>query len=233
MNIEEFEDLILKELKKVIQKILEDNSKPTISAKTRAGAEISNLLEKEFVKKTNNHKYFRNSASSPEGATKNPWDAMTYFCIDKHKELIWIDFKAVKVSNADSNPDIGTPDKVIKFIEKGHFYLVYVFVYYEETKTGLKFVKNKNNEMLKLYFLKDISHSFRRNPKNQLQVNISDPIEKRSREEFINLLFVKIVESHERQIKISKNALEKIESGSLKRQLLEINKKQEENIKKI
>lgn len=168
-----------------------------------------------------------------EGATKNPWDAMTYFCIDGHEELIWIDFKAVKVSSADSNPDIGTPDKIINLINQGYFYLVYIFVYYEETNTGLKFVKNTNNELVKLYFLKDISSTFRRNPKNQLQVNISAPIEKRSRAEFINILFDKMAESHKRQIEISQKALKKIEEGDLKSKLLEENKKQEDNIKKI
>lgn len=233
MNINDFETLMLTELQVIIEKILAKNPNPNISAKARAGAEISDLLEKEFVIETKNHKYFKKSQFSPEGATKNPWDAMTYFCIDGHEELIWIDFKAVKVSSADSNPDIGTPDKVINLINQGYFYLVYIFVYYEETNTGLKFVKNTNNELVKLYFLKDISSTFRRNPKNQLQVNISAPIEKRSRSEFINILFDKIAESHIRQIEISQKTLKKIEEGDLKSKLLEENKKQEENIKKI
>jgi len=233
MNINDFENLILTELKTVTEKILAKNPTPNISAKARAGAEISDLLEKEFVIETQKHKYFKNSQSSPEGATKNPWDAMTYFCINGHEELIWIDFKAVKVSSADSNPDIGTPDKIIDLINQGYFYLAYILVYYEETVNGLKFVNNIDNEHIKLYFLKDISSTFRRNPKNQLQVNISAKPEKRSRAEFINILFDKIMESHKRQIEISKKALKQIEENEIKEKLLAENEKQEQKIKKI
>lgn len=123
MNIHRFESLILSELKYVTESILTKNAMPNISAKARAGAEISDLLEKQFVIETQNHTYFKKSQYSPEGATKNPWDAMTYFCIKGHEELVWIDFKAVKVSSADSNPDIGTPDKIINLINQGYFYL--------------------------------------------------------------------------------------------------------------
>lgn len=157
MEIKDFEKLILAELKTVVEKIISKNPSPNISAKSRAGAEISSLLEEEFVKETANHKYFKNSISSPAGATKNPWDAMTHFSIKGHDEEIWIDFKAVKVSSADSNPDIGTPDKIIDLIYSGFFYLAYIFVYYKETKEGLEFVKNAENTFVKLYFLKDIN----------------------------------------------------------------------------
>ncbi|MDR1542900.1 MAG: hypothetical protein LBS50_00530 [Prevotellaceae bacterium] len=190
-------------------------------------------MEKQFVAEMQNHRYFKNSQSSPEGATKNPWDAMTYFCLNGHKELIWIDFKAVKISSADSNPDIGTPDKIIDLINQGSFYLAYIFVYYEETDNGLKFVKNADNELVKTYFLKDISPTFRRNPKNQLQVNISAKTENRNRAEFINILFDKIMESHKRQIEISKKALKQIEESGIKEDLLAKNNEQEEKIKKI
>ncbi|MBU2472235.1 MAG: hypothetical protein KKF20_07485, partial [Bacteroidetes bacterium] len=139
MDIKEFETLILSELKKVVEIILQKNPEPNISAKSRAGAEISSLLEAQFVIETQNHKYFKKSVASPSGATKNPWDVITYFCIKGHEEVLWIDFKAVKVSSADSNPDIGTPDKIIDLIYSGYFYLVYIFIYYEETNNGLKF----------------------------------------------------------------------------------------------
>jgi hypothetical protein len=233
MNISDFENLILAELKSVTEKILNKNPTPNISAKARAGAEISDLLEKQFVIEAGKHKYLKNSQSSPDGATKNPWDAISYFCLNGHEELVWIDFKAVKVSSVDSNPDIGTPDKIIDLIEQGYFYLAYIFVYYEETENGLKFVKNNDNELIKIYFLKDISSTFRRNPKNQLQVNISAKPEKRSRSEFINILFDKISESHKRQIEISKKALKQIEEDRIKEKLLKENEKQEQKIKKI
>ena len=113
MEIQKYEELILIELKKVTENILIKNPQPKISAKSRAGAEISSLLEEQFVLETSKHKYFKNSAASPDGSTKNPWDAMTHFSLKNHDEVIWIDFKAVKVSSSDSNPDIGTPDKII------------------------------------------------------------------------------------------------------------------------
>jgi len=233
MDIKIFETLILGELKTVVEKILAKNLTPNISAKSRAWAEISSLIEEQFIIETKKHKYFKKSVASPSGATKNPWDVMTYFYIKGHEELIWIDFKAVKVSSADSNPDIGTPDKIVDLIYKGFFYLAYIFVYYKETEHGLKFVKNSDDEFVKIYFLKDISSTFRRNPKNQLQVNISAKPEERSREDFINVLFEKIVESHIRQIKISTKALEEIKKGDTKAKLLEINKQSEEKIKKL
>lgn len=233
MEIKDFETKILSELKTVVETILSKNLEPKISAKSRAGAEISSLLEEQFVIETSNHQYFNKSVASPAGATKNPWDAMTYFSLNGHEELMWIDFKAVKISSADSNPDIGTPDKIIDLIYSGFFYLVYVFVYYEETQNGLKFVKNGDNEFVKIYFLKDISSTFRRNPKNQLQVNISAKPEERSREDFINVLFEKIEESHKRQIEISTKALEKIAEGNTKAKLIEINVQSENKIKNL
>lgn len=233
MDIKEFESKILTELKSVVETILIKNPEPNISAKSRAGAEISSLLEEQFVIETANHQFLKKSVASPAGATKNPWDAMTYFSLNGHEELIWIDFEAVKISSADSNPDIGTPDKIIDLIYSGFFYLVYIFVYYEETQNGLKFVKNLDNEFVKIYFLKDISSTFRRNPKNQLQVNISAKPEERSREDFINILFEKIEESHKRQIEISTKALEKLAEGNTKAKLIEINKQSEDKIKNL
>ena len=51
--------------------------------------------------------------------------------------------------------------------------------------------------------------------KNQLQVNISAEPEERTREEFINLLFNKIKESHKRQILISTKILKRLEPGQV------------------
>lgn len=211
MKIKDLENLIIKAIDDLIIKIIRDFSELNISAKSRAGAEISDFLEEKFVEYSKNSKYFCDSEKSPKGATKNPWDARTTFCLNGLKEPIWIDFKALKNSGKDSNPDIGTPNKIVKFIKDGNFYLLYVYVFYEETEKGLKFVKT-NGKFTKSYFLKDIHHSVRRNPKNQLQVNMSQPHEYRSKEDFIKLLMSKIQESHIRQIKISEKALEQIES---------------------
>ena len=218
--IQKFENLILSQLENIVTNILQSTTSLPISAKSRAGAEISDWLEKEFVLKTQKHQYFFNSEAAPEGQTKNPWDARTYFKINQISEEIWIDFKAIKITSADSNPDIGTPNKVVKFIEQGNFYIAFIYVYYQPTDDGLEFVM-LNNKFTKTYFLKDIHHTFRRNPKNQLQVNISQDVEYRSREDFINLLYDKLRESHQRQIEISTKKLSQLDDE--KQNLLQSN----------
>lgn len=233
MDIQKYENFILSELKQVVEHILNKNKEPNISAKSRAGAEISSLLEEQFVVETATHKYFKKSIASPDGATKNPWDILTYFCLKNHEELIWIDFKAVKISSADSNPDIGAADKTIKLLKQKGFYLVYIFVYYEKSENGLKFVNNDKGEKVKLYFLKDISSSFRRNTKNQLQVNISKTTENRTREEFIDVLLNKIIEGYKRQKNIAERELKKYNNEKVKAELIKLNKEQEEKIKKL
>lgn len=209
MDIKNFENLIISETDKVILRIINDFQELNISAKSRAGAEISDFLEDKFVEYVKSNKYFKESEKSPKGATKNPWDVKTVFCLNNLREIIWIDFKALKTSGKDSNPDIGTPNKIVSFIKEGNFYLLYVYVFYEETEKGLKFVKI-NGDYTNSYFLKDINHTFRRNPKNQLQVNMSELPEYRTREDFVKLLVKKIKESHERQIKISDKALKNL-----------------------
>lgn len=227
MEIKEFENLIIEEINKIILKVIEDYPELNISAKSRAGAEVSDFLEEKFVEYGNKSEVFKACERSPKGATKNPWDAKAFFCFNNHQEIIWIDFKAIKTSGLDSNPDIGTPTKVINLIKDGNFYLLYAYVFYEETENGLRFVK-VDNKYVKSYFLKDIHHTFRRNPKNQLQVNVSQPPEYRTRAEFIKLLMKKLKESHERQVIISQKALEKLsEEESL---LLKINTETEAKI---
>ena len=126
MKLEEFETLLVLQLRTVVENIIEDQQSLEISAKSRSGAEISDWLEEKFVQYTTQHKYFKESEACPKGKTKNPWDARTYFMIEDIYEEIWIDFKAIKISQIDSNPDIGTPTKVIKFIQSGNFYIVYI-----------------------------------------------------------------------------------------------------------
>lgn len=198
MEVKEFEELVRKQIDEVILNLIQNNKYLNISAKSRAGAEISDWLEDHFVEATQKHNYLKNSEAAPKGKTKNPWDARTYFCINNYSEEIWIDFKAFKLSGVDSNPDIGTPNKIIKFIEDGGFYLLYVYVYYEEYESGLRFVELQN-KFTKSYFLKDISSTVRRTPTNQLQVNMSAEPTYRTREEFIDLLMNKLQEGLVRQ----------------------------------
>ena len=64
-------------------------------------------------------------------------------------------------------------------------------------------------------------------------MNISAEPEERTREEFINLLFNKIKESHKRQILISTKILKRLEEDDTESKLLEINKQSEGIIKNL
>lgn len=214
MEIRDFEDLIKAQINDIILKIIANNIYLNISAKSRAGAEISDWLEERFVEESENHQYLKNSEFAPKGKTKNPWDARTFFTYHNHREEIWIDFKAFKLSGKDSNPDIGTPNKIIDFIEKGGFYLLYVYVYYEEYKNGLKFVEEDGN-FTKSYFLKDISSTVRRTPTNQLQVNMSANPTYRTRDEFIELLMEKLREGLVRQLEQATEKLVTIDAKKI------------------
>ena len=231
MEIREYEDLIREEITNEIQNIISKNKILNISAKSRAAAEISDWLETAFVDYVSDHKYIKNSEKAPKGETKNPWDARCFFELSGHREEIWIDFKAFKLSGGDSNPDIGTPNKVIKLIENGGFYLLYAHVFYQEHKNGLKFIPDKN-KIVKSYFLKDISPTFRRTSTNQLQVNISAPPIYRTREEFIDLLMEKLKEGLIRQLEKAQQELSEVDQKTrvLKEKNLVSQKAIEENI---
>jgi hypothetical protein len=224
MDIKEFEDLINKTISSVVVSIIDKNKILNISAKSRAGAEISDFLETQFVILANSNRHLLNAEQSPKGATKNPWDAKVHFKYENHLEEIWIDFKAIKIDQLGSNPDIGTPTKIVNFIQNGGFYLLYIYVFYRETDNGLEFCK-VNDSFVKSYFLKDVHCSVRRNPKNQLQVCISTEPEYRTREEFIDLLFSKLKESYYRQIKIGEKELLTLEEKQAK--IKEFNRQQE------
>ena len=118
MEIKKYEDDLINELELVVKGIISENPKLNIAVKKgeRVGDAISKFFEDNFVAKTQNHKCFSNSEASPTGKTKNPWDARTDYTVQGFKQDVWIDFKAVNVDNDDTNPDSGTPDKIIKHI---------------------------------------------------------------------------------------------------------------------
>lgn len=217
MKIKDFEDLMKKDLQYVYNEILEANNYILpISAKSRSGAEISDYLEDGFVEylTNNSHPRIYNPKGSPKGSTKNPYD----FCFNyrnkdfKFDDLIWGDIKATKKSYADSNPDLGTPTKMIKFMLEGHFYLVFVFVEYDATDDGQTIFKPfDDGEYVHVMFLKDISSTVRINPKPQFQVNIHEPEEYRTKEEFLNLFLKKYKESVERIMKIQMKKKESLD----------------------
>lgn len=239
MDIQAYETLITNQLDELVRDIIIANPKLNIAVKKgeRVGDGISKFLESKFVEFTQKHQYFKESLASPEGKTKNPFDIQTFFEINNHKELLWIDFKAINVDNDDTNPDSGTPDKILTLINSGYFYLAYILVYYKGNETGLEFVKNKEI-FVKSYFLKDVSSTMRITPANQIQVNgFAEPIY-RTREEFLEFLLQKKIESNERKLKKATKELENLKQGNFKKdlsldQLKELNKSQEASIKNL
>ncbi|PWK28644.1 hypothetical protein LV89_00849 [Arcicella aurantiaca] len=239
MDIQAYETLITTQLNELLGNIINTNPKLNIAVKKgeRVGDGISKFLENRFVEFTQNHQYFKESLASPEGKTKNPFDVQTFFEINNHRELLWIDFKAINIDNDDTNPDSGTPDKVLTLMNSGYFYLVYILVYYKGNETGLDFVKN-NEIFVKSYFLKDVSSTMRITPANQMQVNgFAEPMY-RTREEFLEFLLQKKIESNERKLKKATEELENLRQGNFKKdlsleQLKELNKSQEESIKNL
>jgi len=228
MNIKEFEIIFSKEIEKIIENIIKDNKELPISAKSRAWAEISDFLENKFVEYTKDHHFLINSKWAPKEKTKNPRDAKTYVKIwENDLEEIRIDFKAFKISKKDTNPDIWTPDKIIKFINQKNFYLVYIHVYYDEYGNWLKFVEN-NKKLVKSYLLKDIDKSFRRTPTNQLQINWMKEPTYRTRAEFIKLLVQKLKESYDRELEKIKKKKKELDLNTL----LKNNKESEDILKK-
>jgi hypothetical protein len=245
MDIQAYETLITTQLDQLVGNIITTNPKLNIAVKKgeRVGDGISKFLENKFVEFTQNHQYFKESLASPEGKTKNPFDVETIFEINGHKELIWIDFKAVNVENDDTNPDSGTPDKVITLMQNGYFYLAYIIVYYQGFENGLEFVKH-NNLYVKSYFLKNVSPTMRITPANQMQVNGFSETVYRTREEFLDFLLQKKIESNERKLKKATQELENFKTGILKVKtakqaeinidlLKQINKKQEDKIRNL
>ena len=57
MDIKEFEDLINKTISSVVFSVINENNILNISAKSRAGAEISDFLETQFVILANSNRY--------------------------------------------------------------------------------------------------------------------------------------------------------------------------------
>lgn len=205
MEIKDMENLMKMDIEAIYEQILkEHNYILPISAKSRSGAEISDYLEDLFVDyfKTHNHNRIYNAKGSPKGATKNPYDfCFNYRCKEfkEFDDLIWADIKATKHTYEDSNPDLGTPEKIIKFIMDGHFYLLFVFFEYIPTKDNeTSFIAFSDGKYVHCQFLKDINHTVRINPKPQFQVNINEPEEYRTIDDFIELFYKKYDESIDR-----------------------------------
>lgn len=219
------EDSIKKDIERVFCTILKKNKYTlSLSTSSRNGADISAFLEKEFVKYTDSKKVksISNSQASPKENTKSPFDFCFEYTKGLFKDTIWGDIKAVNISYQDSNPDMGTPEKLLKFILDKHFYILYVLVYYESTSNKIVF-KKKNNRYVHCFLLKDCNRSIRINSKPQFQININQEDEYRTIDEFIELFYTKYKESIDRNIKIQQN-----KKKLLQKRFIEIKKNIEE-----
>ena len=200
-----FENQMKEDIEVVFTSILAKcNYIVNISSKARSGAEISDYLEDSFVDYINNNPHERifNPKGAPKDNPKNPYDFSVEYRSNYFNDVIWGDIKATKHSYKNSNPDLGTPEKIIKFILDGHFYLMFVFFEYESLDNQkTRFVELSDGKYVHCQLLKDIHHSVRINPKPQFQVNISEPEEYRTIDEFIDLFHQKYKESIERIIK--------------------------------
>ena len=204
MNERKLEELMKQDIESIFTIILkEHNYTLPISSKSRIGAEISDYLEDYFVEYLTQHTHKRiyNPNSAPKGSTKNSYDFCFHYKYENFDDLIWGDIKAAKISYTNSNPDLGTPEKIIKFIMDGHFYLMFVFLKYDTAKNNQTiFLPFEDGQYVHCQFLKDIHHSIRINPEPQFQVNIHEPEEYRTRDEFLELFYTKYKESIERNI---------------------------------
>lgn len=219
MGIQEYEKLITDQLDEIVGNIISQNPKLNIAVKKgeRVGDGISKFLENKFVEFTQEHQYFKESIASPEGKTKNPFDVQTIFEINGHKELIWIDFKAVNLDNDDSNADSGTFNKVIYLIQNGAFYLTYIYVYYRNSGNNeMEFSSNAIGDFVKVYFLKNIGENMHITPNNQMQVNFQEVNINRTREEFINFFIEKVKKSYEYRSLDSNDMLVKLANNEIR-----------------
>lgn len=211
----ELETLLKQDVEKIFLSIFKEQQYILpITAVSRQGEEISKFLEKRFAEYIDRigHERISDAKASPDGSTKSPYD----FCFNYEKEnfndLIWGDIKATNIAYKDSNPDLGTPEKIIQFIMDGHFYILYVFIEYKDCNNStVKIIQNNEGSFVRCQLLKDIHHSVRINPKPQLQVNIHKPEEYRTKLEFVKLLKKKYEESIQRNIEKQKRKQENLD----------------------
>lgn len=217
MEIKDYEELLKTEVKELVNKIIQETPVLPIDVRQgeRVGDGVSKFLETKFLEYANNTTVFTDTQFSPLGKTKNPWDVETTYNLGNHKEIIWIDFKAINVENDNSNPDSGTPNKVFELmLVENSFYLMYVVVYYKGLGpgNGLELVEHSGNKV-KTLFLKDVEDHMHITPANQIQFNIFAPEKYRTRDEFLKFFFDKLVKCNERRIEDAQQKLQLLREG--------------------
>ncbi|MEB3343313.1 hypothetical protein [Okeania sp.] len=213
MKWQEKEDIIINFIDTIFQQIISENSTLPIRAVSRAGAEISDVLEDKFVDIAQQQEKIIEVAGSPKGATKNPYDIYFIYEFNKQEqELIWIDIKATNAVYKDSNPDMGTYKKFLDFFKNGNYFAVYCQLAYVQDENGLRFVETPTSKMVNVFLLKDINSSFRIQPNNQLQVNYASSPQRRSLTDFIDLLKEKVQASLVRKQQKIEKEINRLES---------------------
>lgn len=203
-----FEETLCKDIQDIFQSIITDMGHTLdIPATARSGAQISDVLEDNFMRylTLNPHIRVYNPQQAPKGNTKNPYDICWNYKYSDHlmnyNDLIWGDIKATNVIYEDSNPDLGTPEKMIKFMLDGHFHMLFIFFKYDSTPDGkIELLQYPNGTYAKCTLLKNINHTVRINPKPQFQVNINEEEEYRLNGEWVDMFEMKYYESLERII---------------------------------
>ena len=213
MKWQEKEGLILNFINIIFQQIISENPTLAIRAVSRAGAEISDVLEDKFVEIAKKKEKIIEVAGAPKGATKNPYDIyFIYEFTKQEQELIWIDIKATNAAYKNSNPDMGTYKKFLDFFKDGNYFAVYCKLAYVQDKNGLRFVETPQGQMFNIFLLKDINSSVRIQTNNQLQVNYSASPQRRSLTEFLDLLKEKVQASLVRKQQKVEREINKLES---------------------
>lgn len=217
MELKTYEALLKLEVQNLVNRIIQETPVLPIDVKQgeRVGDSISKFLENKFVDYANQTSNFLNTQFSPIGKTKNPWDVETTFNHQDHKELVWIDFKAINIENDNSNPDSGTPNKVFELmLVQNSFYLMYVVVFYKGLgpNQGLEFMEYEGQKV-KTLLLKDVEQHMHITPANQIQFNIFASENYRTRDEFLKFFFDKLVQCNERRIEDAQQKLQLLREG--------------------
>lgn len=202
---------IITEILKVFNAILiEINYVLPIDGQTRSGAEISNYIERKFVKFVNDNKNSILSEAEQGEGTKSPFDFKCAATLStKNMQIVYCDIKTafIKEKRSNSAPDMGSIDKFIKFFKAGNTCFIFIFLKYKRVNNGFEIIK----ESLRIYPIQYITSSVSVNLKNQLQINFDAGIQKRARKEFLKLLKMVYVKGYQLLLNRTKERLKETE----------------------
>ena len=193
MESRSFENLLKTDIETVFTEILKDlDHTLPLSSRSEKNTKIRNRLKECFSKYIieNSHPRIYNCSCSAPGSKKSPYDICINYKTDDgaFDDLIWCNIKILNDSFDDENPNLGNAEDVISFIKDGHFYVVSVILLCEsDDNNGTVFVDFNNEKYAQCQLLKDIFVTFRIDENQQFQVNILDPEDYRTSEQFLEL----------------------------------------------